>query len=365
MNKLKSFLTNVTISAVSLIVFLCAGEVFARYFLPEVRDTDIVPLKSVDCKYHHCPGWLGQVYTVDEDAYRILFLGDSFTMGETSRDEAFPQLVGSLFRQGKVDGGARNVQTFNLGWLSYSPSVEGVILRDYAPVLRPNLVVISVDDSDPQDDLIYSHTVVLDKEGLPLSVYPDVLPGNPERVPPDLYNLLRRSKLLRVAWNEWYRKLSYKGAMKKSTKDERLIATNRYGHYLPDSGRDWEPAFQRTITLVDAMIEYCRRRGIDVMLVNYPYHPAFMPDGNKGFRDNWNLHGPQLYDPSFHPYLESYARRKQVTYYNFTPFMRALTDKQGLINESSHYTAKTNTYFAKELARVIAPIVDQATREKS
>ncbi len=359
-----SFLTNITISLVSLALFLAAGELYARYLLPEVRDTNIVPLKAVDCKYHHCPGWLGKVDPVDEKAYRIMFLGDSFTMGETRREDAFPQLVGSLFRDGKVDGVPRHVQTFNLGWYSYAPSIEGVILRDYAPEIKPNLVVISVDDSDPQDDLLYREAVVLDETGLPLSVYPDVLPGHPERIPPDLYNLLKRSKLLRIAWNEWYHKLNHRKSANQAAQSEGAIATNRYGHYLPDSGKDWAPTFERTVTRVDAMVEYCRRNGIAVMLVNYPYHPAFMPDGNQRFRDQFNMPGPRLYNPSFHPYLESYARRKNVTYYNFTPFMRALPDKEGLINESSHYTAKTNTYFATELVRVITPLVDQAIQGK-
>ena len=359
MKRLQSFLVNACISLSSLSLFLAAGEVYARFFLPEVRDTDIVPLKSIDCKYHHCPEWLGRVDAVDESAYRIMFLGDSFTMGETSREDAFPQLVGTFFREGKIDGIQRKVQTFNLGWYSYSPSIEGIILRDYAPVLKPNLVVISIDDSDPQDDLQYIPAVVKDQDGLPISAYPDVLPGHPERISPEIYEFLKHSKLLRLTWRAWHDTFHPRVAAQEASGSEGEYAWNRYGHYLPDSGKQWGPTFARTMKLIDAMVNYCRKNNIGVVLVNYPYHPAFMPDGHNEFRERFHLPGPRLYVPSFHAYVEDFARQRKLPYYNFTPFMRDLPDKKDLINESAHYTPKTNSYFAAELVRVLAPMVDQ------
>ena len=88
----------------------------------------------------------------------------------------------------------RVVQTFNLGMVSYSPSIYGVVLRDYAPLLKPDILVLSLDDSDPQDDLLYSHLVKTDDRGLPESVYPG-LPGVPDLLIP----VAKQIKLVRLA----------------------------------------------------------------------------------------------------------------------------------------------------------------------
>lgn len=161
----------------SIILSLVFLELGCRFLLPEVSDTFIIKLRSVGNRYHH--RYNGERKSLQKDRFRIAFLGDSFTEGMgVSRKDAFPQLVGKYFNEGKITGEAILVQTFNLGTRSYSPSIYGVVARDFFPKIKPDLVVLAVDDSDPQDDLLYRFSLKVDEHGLPLSVYP-VIPGVP------------------------------------------------------------------------------------------------------------------------------------------------------------------------------------------
>src|SRR5262249_22649925 len=185
----------IVLASVSLSVAFAFAEFIDRVFLPEASDTIVIPIGSINQKYHHPPSW-PPIPPPMPDAVRIVFVGDSFTwgMGVTDRgSNAFPPLVGRYFREGSVEGVApRTVQTFNLGARSYSPSIYGVVLRDYAPILKPHIVVLALDDSDPQDDLLYKNSLKTDDRGLPLAVYPG-LPG----VPDSLLPVAKRIKLVR------------------------------------------------------------------------------------------------------------------------------------------------------------------------
>jgi len=281
------FLALFIIMIFGLAVGLVIAELAARRFLPEVSDTFIVKMKDATCKYHHPATFREPLETPDNNAYRIMFIGDSFTYGFCNIDFVFPKLVGQYFKSGAVDGLTPiNVQTFNLGVSSYSPSIECVILRDYAPKLLPNLVVIAVDDSDAQDDFIYKDMVIKDISGMPLAVYPG-LPG----VPKYLLPLARQSKLLRVTCGILSQKAEQL-APKSKTEEEIAFdgCGNRYGHYLPDSEQKWAPALERTIGYVDKMVKYCRKRDIEVALVNYPYPPAVTQKYGVTWRGPYSMH---------------------------------------------------------------------------
>jgi hypothetical protein len=130
-------------------------------------------------------------------------LGDSFTWGSCDAKDTFPRLVQTYFRDGTVPGvPPRNVQVFNLGTVSYSPSIYGILVKEYVPQIKPHLVVIAVDDSDPQDDLLYARTMIKDAQGLPESVRPYL-----EGVPEFLLPLAYRVKLIRVTCSVLYQRI--------------------------------------------------------------------------------------------------------------------------------------------------------------
>jgi|SRR5271157_1100038 len=347
------------LAAVSLTLGLGLAEVVARGFLPEVSDSFVIQTGAVEEKFHHKPLW-GELPPPDPEAFRVAFIGDTFTYGYPVKDraKAFPAVVGRLFSEGSVDGvGPRRVQAYNLGTPSYSPSIYGVVLRELAPVLKPHLIVVSLDDSDPQDDLFCKPLLKTDANGLPVSVYPG-LPGVPDWLKP----LARQVKLVRLTFglgDKVYRRF-VAGDPKTLKRWE-----SRLGHYRPGPGSDeqWAGAFRHTLALVGAMHAYCAARRIGLCVVNYPYPPAVTTKQVVAWRKMFHFGTDRLYEPTFHAAARSFCEGRRVPYYDFTPCLRSLPDHEGLFisDDDPHYSPKGNALLARELVRFLAPLVDTPT----
>lgn len=133
-----------------------AAEYSARDFLSEVRDSIVIELKEVSNPFHHCSPTLQAEPIVS--SYRILVVGDSFTFGfgVSRRDlHSYPARLEALLRESGKD-----VQIFNLSCFSYSPSIHAAVLNHFLPLIKPDLVIMAVDDSDFQDDYLYREGVI-------------------------------------------------------------------------------------------------------------------------------------------------------------------------------------------------------------
>jgi hypothetical protein len=95
-------------------------------------------------------------------AYRIVMLGDSFTLGEGVGDSStFPRLT-EEYLNGK---GGRKYEVINLGVESYAPVLEYLLLKRVIRELGPDIVVLSFDMSDLLNEYTYRRTAVFDDEG--------------------------------------------------------------------------------------------------------------------------------------------------------------------------------------------------------
>lgn len=194
---MKKFLGPI-LSLFVLSVGLLGVEMYCRRFVREPSDTFVAPVGNVMNRYHHAfVTWDEAVKPPDAQAFRILFLGDSFTGGSMPHGFYFPaHTVSTLEAQCEFENVSVRFQPFNLGSPSFSPSIEAVLLRDFGPRIQPHLVVLALDDSDPQDDILYSPSVEFDATGLPVSVYP-ALRGVPNWLDP----VARRIKMLRLLFS--------------------------------------------------------------------------------------------------------------------------------------------------------------------
>lgn len=92
---------------------------------------------------------------------RILFLGDSFMQGYGPTDSV-PYHVRRYFKETL----GKDLCVFNAGTSSYSPSVFVPQAKKLIPLLRPDLIVIDVDETDLWDDYYrYRQLVTKDATG--------------------------------------------------------------------------------------------------------------------------------------------------------------------------------------------------------
>ncbi len=94
--------------------------------------------------------------------YRIVMLGDSFTMGEGVGDEeAFPLLTEEYLNE----AGSGKYEVVNLGVESYTAVLEYVLLKRMINDLKPDMVVFNFDMSDPIQEYAYRKTAEIDGTG--------------------------------------------------------------------------------------------------------------------------------------------------------------------------------------------------------
>lgn len=344
------------ISLASTLASLAMAEWLCRLYLPEINDSHVIPVTNVLEKHHHPVTLRAPLADPDPGAFRIIFLGDSFTWGICQDvQDTFPYLVQKYFRDGAVDGAApRNVQVFNLGTASYSPSIYGILIKEYFQQIKPHMVILAVDDSDPQDDLLYARTMIKDEQGLAVSVRP-YLAG----VPKFLLPLAYRVKLVRLICSVLYQRIGKHFRSAAQAESDQLLAfENRYAHYEPEEAAKWEHAFSRTGDLLLAIHRYVRSRGAQTVILNYPYPPAVTRAYCLEWRKQFNLGADRIYEPVFHAWQRRLAEANAIPYYDFTPFMRARADLQGMYwEENGHYTGKANALFAQEIVRFIIPLL--------
>ena len=102
---------------------------------------------------------------------KFLFLGDSFMLGLGPIDNV-PYQVRRYFQQSLH----RELCVFNAGCSSYSPSVYVPQAKKLIPLLKPDFVIIDVDETDLWDDAYrYRHLVVRDGAGSIVAVRPTPL----------------------------------------------------------------------------------------------------------------------------------------------------------------------------------------------
>src|SRR3989344_5732521 len=99
---------------------------------------------------------------------RILFVGDSFTMGwGVAEEEAFPRRVETLLKNESL---AYKLETINAGYTAVGPSSYYLYLKNYAQEVDPDMVVVGFyigNDVVGETDIEWLEK---DSEGLPVTI---------------------------------------------------------------------------------------------------------------------------------------------------------------------------------------------------
>jgi hypothetical protein len=159
MTRLRSILWLVAVN-IMLTIFLAEAVLRAQQKIGPLYDLDIHPESmlidtSDELNHVHQSGsdWDGNgIRKMDEPnseacAPRLLFLGDSFMEG-LGRSDTIPYHVRNALR--RIRG--KDVCVFNAGASSYSPSIYVVQAKKLIPLLKADLVIVDVDETDIYDE---------------------------------------------------------------------------------------------------------------------------------------------------------------------------------------------------------------------
>lgn len=96
------------------------------------------------------------------DKYRIVMLGDSFTMGEGVENvNTFPYLIEKNLNR----SGSGKYEVVNMGVESYAPVLEYLLLKRNIDFLKPDLVILNFDMGDILDEYAYRGAATYDGTG--------------------------------------------------------------------------------------------------------------------------------------------------------------------------------------------------------
>jgi hypothetical protein len=190
----RHLVSNVLLAGISTVVTYLAIDVFAGWLLirplspPLVRDQVrhhvLVPnsyseLRQRDFAYVQRVNNLGlrgadAPVAKPPGTFRILMLGDSFTMGKgVEDDETFAALVGADLQRLSAACGGPAIEVLNGGVDSYAPILSYLQLKTDLAALDPDLIVLNLDNSDLAQETVYRRIASFGPDGEPLAVPTD------------------------------------------------------------------------------------------------------------------------------------------------------------------------------------------------
>lgn len=291
----KIWLAGITMIVTYLVVDLAAGFILIKPLSPtlvpdEYRHHRFVPnsfskIEQRDFSYVqrvNNVGIRGVDITVEkpQDVYRILMLGDSFTMGKgVEDDETASFLVEQYLNAGESGCDSMTVQVLNGGVDSYAPILSYIQLtRDLAP-LQPDLVVLNLDVSDLVQETAYRTEAVYGPDGEIVAV-----PGQADRVLLNerIRNWIEQNMFLTRLGLFYTNKLFHHKDL--TVRDVVTRASDEaVAHTLAgdttDRTEQWENIFDSIIRIRD----YCRENGMEFLLTIYPWaHQVSDDEWNPG-----------------------------------------------------------------------------------
>ena len=288
-----------------------------------------------------------------EDTYRILMLGDSFTMGKGVGDnETFSVLLEELLNARRPAADATAFQVLNAGVDSYAPILSALQLSEMAPLLDPDFVALNFDMSDLVQEATYRAQATRRPD--------DGIMG--------VSGLREHEKRHRaVAVRNWIDRHLYVTRLviyyihKVVGREADLTIANsvtRAGRELlehtladdeTDRGQQWRDVFE---SILDAR-RYCADRGIEFLLTIYPWghqvsasewvpgRRAFVPDG------------AVVSDRSV-ARLEAFAAANDIDLLNMFPAFRAYDGRSLLyFSYDMHWTPAGHALAAREYDRFL------------
>lgn len=192
----------------------------------------------------------------DQDIFRILILGDSFTEGYgVKQEDAYPSKLRNILNDPKIE-------ILNGGVASYSPVLEYLYLKEKGLKLNPDLVILALDMTDFLDEKAYFEKTVFDSQNKPIAVEtftPDHQTKYTQNLNPGQKNIknpfLKYSHFIRLIFKPKPRVIDVKALFKEDEKSWQLTEIN--------------------LLLIKELLE---EQNIKLLLLIYPYQEQLYND---------------------------------------------------------------------------------------
>ncbi|MBR1187491.1 hypothetical protein [Bradyrhizobium sp. AUGA SZCCT0160] len=208
-----------------------------------------------------------------ENPVSVLFLGDSFMEGYDDKN-TLPYHVAKYF---KTERGTC-LKTYNAGYTSYSPAIFVPQAKKLLPVLRPDYIVVDVDETDLYDDFArYRGLIVRNERGQNVGVKASPIGrecsvGLMEARKHPLY-------LMRFAARLWHSFVHMPAVVEKNRSDFTLFS------YSQDQGADLErkyaeplASFRNNLQELAEVLKDYTSDGSRVLFISHPHLQHLKPD---------------------------------------------------------------------------------------
>jgi hypothetical protein len=204
----------------------------------------------------------------------VLFLGDSFMEGFDDKN-TLPYQVAKYF---KTQQGVC-LKTYNAGYSSYSPAIFVPQATKLLPILRPDYIVVDVDETDLYDDFVrYRELIVRNERGQNVGV--KASPIGHECSVGSMAARKHPLYLMRLVAKLWLSLVHMPSVIEKYRSDDLILFS-----YSQDHGADLEQKYAKALSsfrqnlqeLADVLKDYTED-GNRVLFVYHPHLQHLKPD---------------------------------------------------------------------------------------
>ena len=279
--------------------------------------------------------------------YRIVMLGDSFTMGKGVEDDStFSAMLERSMSQGNLP-----VEVLNAGVDSYSPLLAYFRLTKTLPDLDPDLVVLNFDMSDLVQDALYRSEADRSSDGTIVAVPgpSNADPDAAERARDFVVNRLPLTRLLLWRTEAWAaRATGQTNAALLSSADPDVLLHTLEGD-TEDREEQWSGVFESILSLRD----YCERNGIFFALTAYPWGHQVSDEAWRPGRELFIEGGVVVSDNSV-TILQQFANSEEIPFLDVFGAFRSFNGRAPLyFSYDMHWTPAGHRLMAQEVESFI------------
>jgi hypothetical protein len=228
--------------------------------------------------------------------YRILVLGDSFTMGKGVHDsKTFSVILQEMLNVDSGDPESGRFEVLNGGVDSYSPVLCYLRLKQLEPLLHPDFVVVNFDISDLLQESAYRSTARFSKDGEILGVTGTnkEIAGPEQSLIQGMRAWIRQHLFFTRSLVYWLDGLNERDSAATVHNTVEMAHPDLLRHTLEEDTADRGAQWNNVFDSLKRIRQYCDSRQIRFAMAIYPWghqvndtewsagRRLFIPDGSK------------------------------------------------------------------------------------